>query len=176
MLATLLVTLGADSALAIFPEDCRQIQEGYCKNVMWPWPDFCPDRAHARAPFNVMVRNGWRRQNLLGPHHFSPETGELNTAGELKVHWVMTQAPQAYRQIFIERSLEQDVTDQRIVAARSYAEQVALNGEVPVVQDTHLISEGRPASMIDFINVAFQESMPPPVLPASSLGEGGAEQ
>jgi hypothetical protein len=118
-----------------------------------------------------MVQNGWRRQNLLGPHHFDAEKGGLTTAGELKVHWVMTQAPEQYRQVFIERSLDPTVTQQRIEAAQNYATQVALEGQTPLVRDTHLISEGRPAAMVDHINVAFRESMLPPALPAAKPGD-----
>jgi hypothetical protein len=161
-------------ANAAKPTCAAQIAAGYRKNVMWPWPDVCPDRASVRAPFDIMVQNGWRRQNLLGPHHFSAETGELNMAGELKVHWVMTQAPPAYRQIYVERSLEPNVTESRIAAARAYAMKVAVEGEVPYIQDTHLIAEGRPAAVVDFINVSAMENMPAPVLPAVQLGQGAS--
>jgi hypothetical protein len=115
-----------------------------------------------------MVDNGWRRQNLLGPHHFDATKNTLTTAGELKVHWIMTQAPPERRQIFVERSLDPTVTAQRVETARQYAAQVANDGRTPQVGDTHLVSEGRPAAAVDATYIRFNESLPPPMLPASS--------
>ena len=146
-------------------ETAHYIKRGYRQNVVWPWPYVCPDRIAVREPFAIMVHNGWRRQNLLGTHHFKPGTNELTTAGELRVHWIMTQAPPERRTIFVERALEPKVTEQRLAAAREYAAHVALNGELPQVAETHLVSEGRPASIVDATNVRYQESMRPPVLP-----------
>jgi hypothetical protein len=143
----------------------RYIKAGYHRNAVWPWPYFCPDRAAVREPFAIMVDNGWRRQNLLGPHHFDPEQNALTTAGELKVRWIMTQAPPDRRSIFVERSIDSAVTAERIAAAERYAAQVAIDGQTPQVGDTHLVSEGRPATTVDAIYVRWQESMQPPVLP-----------
>jgi hypothetical protein len=41
------------------------------------------------------------------------------------------------------------------------------------VAETYLVSEGRPASVVDATNVRFQESLPPPMLPTSTAGEVG---
>jgi hypothetical protein len=144
------------------------MRTGYRRNEAWPWPYICPDRASVREPFALMVENGWRRQNLLGPHHFDASTGKLTTAGELKVHWIMTQAPPERRMIFVERSLDSGVTASRIELARDYAARVAADGRTPQVGDTHLVSEGRPAGTVDAIYTRFNESMQPPVLPAPS--------
>jgi hypothetical protein len=148
------------------------IKQGYHRNAVWPWPNICPDRAAVREPFCMMVDNGWRRQNLLGPHHFQTETNKLTTAGELKVHWIMTQAPAHHRSIFVERSLIPEVTAERMATAREYASQVAADNQIPQVFETHLLSEGRPAAVVDATNVRFHESMPPPVLPAATVGLG----
>ena len=149
------------------------IREDYCRNVNWPWPYICPDRSYSRAPFNVMVQNGWRRQNLLGSHHFDETNGKLTTAGELKIQWVITQAPQQHRQIFVERSLDPTVTNRRINIARDYAVIVAQGKATPEIYETHLLAEGRPATTVDAVNVRFQESMPPPVLPAATATNTG---
>jgi hypothetical protein len=154
----------------------HHIKRGYHRNVDWPWPYICPDRAAVREPFCIMVDNGWRRQNLLGPHHFNSNTHQLTTAGELKIRWIMTQAPPNRRGIFVERSLAADVTAERIATARDFAAQVAVDGQVPEVMETHLLSEGRPASVVDQTNVRFYESLPPPVLPASTGSVTGAGQ
>ncbi len=151
------------------------VRSGYRVNSVWPWPYVCPDRVAVREPFALMVDNGWRRQNLLGPHHFDPAKNTLTTAGELKVHWIMTQEPPERRQIFVERSLEANVTAQRIEAARQYAAQIANDGRTPLVSDTFIVSEGRPAAAVDATYTRFNESLPTPVLPpvgaSSSTGQ-----
>jgi hypothetical protein len=123
-----------------------------------------------------MINNGWRRQNLLGPHHFSENSDKLTTAGELRIRWIMTQAPGERRTIFIERDVDPSVTAERLAIARNYASQVTTDGQLAQVVETHLISEGRPASVVDATNVRFQESLPPPALPAATVGLEGSGQ
>jgi hypothetical protein len=169
------VALGglATSAQAIWVDDgVHYVKRGYHQNKAWPWPYVCADRIAVREPFCVMVNNGWRRQNLLGPHHFTETSDRLTTAGELRIRWIMTQAPSERRTIFIERDVDPTVTAQRSATARSYVSQVAVDGQLAQVVETHLISEGRPASVVDATNVRFQESMPPPMLPAATVGLG----
>lgn len=162
------VVLGSSSiASAVWVDSAVDyIGCGRQRNADWPWPYMCPDRMAVRRPFEMMVCNGWRRQNLLGSYHFNHETNKLNTAGQLQVQWIMTQAPQQHRQIFVEDSLNPTVTAQRLASVQGYAQRVAINGESPQVYDTHMMSEGRPASVVDFTNVRFLENMPIPTLPA----------
>jgi hypothetical protein len=154
---------------APWDEAAHYMKRGYHRNVDWPWPYVCADRVAVREPFCVMVNNGWRRQNLLGAHHFNDKADQLTTAGELRVRWIMTQAPAERRGIFVERDAQSSITEQRLATAREYAAQVAIDGETPQVQESHLVSEGRPASVVDATNVRFQESMPPPTLPAATV-------
>jgi hypothetical protein len=171
-LAAIVLAGGARTASAVlFDSLAHNIKRGYHRNVDWPWPYICPDRLAAREPFEIMVQNGWRRQNLLGNHYFDPVTHQLTTAGELHVRWIMTQAPPARRQVFVEGSIDPAVTAERIAVTRQYASQVAIDGQTPQIFETHLMAEGRPAGMVDITNVRFMENMPAPVLPASTVGE-----
>jgi hypothetical protein len=158
-----------------FEHSYHNIKRGYHRNEAWPWPYVCPDRVAVREPFRMMVDNGWRRQNLLGPHHFNAETNRLTTAGELRVHWIMTQAPPERRNIFIERAAQPEVTADRLAVVREYAAQVAIDGQEPQAFESHLVSEGRPASIVDATNVRFYESMRPPVLPPPIGGYTGGQ-
>jgi hypothetical protein len=150
------------------------VKQGYHANAMWPWPYVCPDRIAVREPFCIMVNNGWRRQNMLGAHHFVPETNQLNAAGQLRVQWIMTQAPADRRNIFVERSLDPNTTNQRIAAVQEYSTLVSLDGHPAPISQTHLVSEGRPATIVDFTNTKFQQSMPLPVLPAAQPSGGSS--
>lgn len=161
----------APSIPAVFVDDAAHyVKSNYCANQQWPWPYQCPDRIAVREPFCLMVNNGWRRQNLIGHHYFKPETNELTTAGELRVQWIVSQAPPDRRSIFVERTLSPEVNSQRLAAVRDYAARVAVDGQVPQVDETYLISEGRPAAIVDATNMRFMESMPAPVLPAATSG------
>lgn len=154
------------------------VHTGYKVNRRWPSPYICPDRAAVRAPFDVMVRNGWRRQNLMGSHHFNSEATELTRSGQLKVRWIMTQAPPQYRQVFVERSLDRSITDQRMSTVRAFteqvAEQLALDQGPAPVSETQLVSEGRPAATVDYVNTQFRENMRVPELP--EVTTTGADQ
>ncbi|TWT76846.1 hypothetical protein Pla123a_22690 [Posidoniimonas polymericola] len=145
----------------------------YCHDIYninrpWPSPYVCPDRVTAHSPFNAMVSNGWRRQNLMAEHHFKTDSSELTQAGELKIQWIMTQAPPAYRRMFVERSIDPEVTKTRIDTITKYAELIAQDGEAPRVAETHIVSEGRPASTVDFVNTQFRQNMRVPTLPVST--------
>lgn len=143
--------VGFDSAV-------RYVKSGYHRNVEWPWPYVCDDRIAVRQPFAIMVNNGWRRQNLLGDHHFT-ETGELSRAGELRVQWISTQVPPDRREIYVERSITTpEITDQRMAATREYAARLVGDGNHPQVHGTYLTSEGRPAAAIDEVNIRMRKS------------------
>lgn len=148
-------------------DHCQQITGA---NRRWPSPYVCPDRVYAHAPFNAMISNGWRRQNLMGNHHFNPEATKLTQAGELKIRWIMTQAPVEYRRMFVERSVDPEVTRRRMQTVTEFAELIALNEPSPQVVETHILSEGRPAAAVDFVNTQFRDNQRPPVLPAVGLG------
>jgi hypothetical protein len=159
-----------ESACAVWVDSSVHcVRSGYRRNVLWPWPYVCPDRIAVREPFCIMINNGWRRQNLLGPHHFNADATKLTTAGELRLRWIMTQAPPERRGIFVERAVEPEITAQRLVTAREYAAQITSDAGGPQLYETHLLSEGRPASVVDATNVRFQESMPPPMLPSPTV-------
>ena len=169
ILAFLVVISGPASAWAVvFDSTSYYMKRGYRRNVCWPWPYVCPDRMAVREPFGIMIANGWRRQNLLGDYHFNAQGTGLTKAGELKVQWIMTQTPPDRREIFVERAFDPSTTASRLAAARDYASQISFDGQAPQVAETYIVSEGRPASVVDSINVRFQESAPPPVLPAQT--------
>jgi hypothetical protein len=172
IIATLTMAVWATSASAVFLDStAHYIKSGFRRNVAWPYPYICPDRVAVREPFEIMIRNGWRRQNLLGAHFFNPVTQQLTSAGELQVRWIMTQTPPTFRQVFVERAIDPAITAERIAATRQYASRVSLDGQTPEVFETNLIAEGRPAAIVDVTNVKFMENMRIPVLPVDDTVE-----
>jgi hypothetical protein len=123
-----------------------------------------------------MIQNGWRQQNLLGAHHFNAKDNSLTRAGELKVRWILTQAPEIRRQVFVERDIDPSITEQRLAAAQQFAQIAAIDGQTPTVVDTHIVSVGRAAEAVDRVNQSYRESMPPVVLPAATSTAGTSGQ
>ena len=146
--------------------DCyRNVEAGRRQNNLWPQQFVEADRVRAKEPFDLMVRNGWRRQNLVGSHHFNSNSDGLTESGKLRVQWILTQAPMQYRQVYIERSINNGVTEKRRAAVEQFAQQVV--GEGYAVQETTMLTDGRPATVVDYVNTAFRANMPVPQLPES---------
>src|SRR5437868_15141532 len=116
-----------------FDDTAMYVKQGYHVNKQWPWPYVCPDRVAVHEPFCIMINNGWRRENLLGAHHFNPDTNQLTSAGQLRVQWIMTQAPPNHRSIFVERALEANVNAERMAWGRSDARKVSSDGREPLI-------------------------------------------
>lgn len=157
-----------------FNQVSADIHTGFWRNMCWPKPFIYADRQATFAPMHVMAANGWRRNNLLGAHHFGPDGTQLNTAGQLRVRWILTQAPIHRRNVFVERSLDPEITGRRVEAVQTFAGTFAPESAANVY-DTHLISEGRPARDVDWTNTRFWENAPIPVLPQGSSGTSVTE-
>jgi len=167
----------APSAQADFLEDFfHSVVRDTKRNNCWPQPFVRPDRYAARAPFALMVHNGWRRQNMLGDHHFEESTGNLNEAGRLKTRWIVTEAPEQHRTIFVHRAESSEETAARVDAVQELA--VTLIGDtrqLPAVVESDIGDPGWPAERVDGIGRRFQASAPKPRLPALQTGAGGTD-
>lgn len=153
---------------------CGQMYvSGYCMNVNWPRYYVIPARNSVNSAYAVMINNGWRKQNLLGDYHFESGTNELTKAGKLKAKWVLTQAPQEQRTIYVQRGDNESATASRIAAVHSWAANQDSVSEPIMVNDTHLVSEGHPAGAVDSVFVGFQTNQPAPILPSAS-GSGSS--
>jgi len=138
----------------------------------WPAPFECPDRQMVRAPFVIMVNNGWRRQNMLGDFYFEPTTGQLTEAGKLKIRWIIYEAPEQHREIYVHIGKNPEETEARLAAVNAQAASLAPQGEIPPIMQTSISDAGTPADRVDMIDRKYQASMPAPRLPAET-GQGG---
>ena len=144
---------------------CANCKRDFHRNNCWPQAFVAPDRSHVQGPVSLMIVQGWQQQNLLGSHHFTPDSAQLTTAGQLKVREILTLSPPAYRMVLIERGPDGDVTVARINAVETWVSSHLPEGTVAYVRETHLVAEGRPADVVDAISVRFNESRPVPQLP-----------
>jgi len=143
----------------------HQVVTDWHRNNCWPVPFVQPDRAHVARTFDAMTSAGWRQQNLLGDHHFTPDSTALTTAGQLKVREILTQGPQQFRTVFVQRGADGDATAARLDAVEQWASSHLPEGVAVNVLESDKIVEGRPAPVVDAINVRFQETQPSPQLP-----------
>ncbi len=145
----------------------QQCGSAYCDNTVWPSYYIPAARNSVNSAYTAMISNGWRRQNLLGAYHFDSETSQLTAAGKLKAQWVLTQAPQDRRNIFVERGSNQAVTDSRIAAVNDWVASQS-SSDLLGVSETHIVAEGHQAGSVDSIFVGFQANQPAPVLKADT--------
>ena len=147
---------------------CDYFKAGYCANVAWPMHFIPPARRGVCDAFAVMANNGWRRQNLLGDYHFEPESNKLTRAGEMKVNWILTQAPVQRRTDYVQRGAVEEQTQARVASVENYGGTMSPAIAGIDVMDTHIVAEGHRASTVDNIFVGDQENRPPTVLPAAN--------
>jgi hypothetical protein len=146
-------------------------EEAYYQNSIWPRQYIVPSRRGICEAFDVMARNGWRRQNLLGPYHFEADGVQLNEAGRLKVEWILTQAPPQYRVLYVQRVVSQERTAGRIDAVQQYVAGLNGLGGPGDVQETLVRDDGYPAGMVDAVFTGFKANQPVPMLPPSGALE-----
>ena len=143
-------------------------KSSYCANVMWPRQFIPAARQGVCDTYAAMVNNGWRRQNLLGDYHFDPDSNQLTRAGEIKVHWILTQAPIHRRSVYVQRGANEAETASRIASVQDFSAKMSPVVASVEVNDTHIVAEGHRADAVDSIFVGFQANQLPPVLPADT--------
>jgi hypothetical protein len=144
------------------------------RNNAWPEPFATADRAAQREPFCLMVDNGWKMQNTIGTFLFDPTSQQLNTAGEHLVRWIVQQAPQHRRAVFVLKGDSPEATQARVDSVQVAVARFACAGESPPVILTTTEPAGWPASYVDTMTQQFQATIPSPRLPAGGA-EGGGE-
>lgn len=135
------------------------------RNNCWPKPFNYSDRDAVRVPFFTMVNNGWQRQTTLGDYHFDGGSQELNQAGRRQLRWILTQAPENRRIVFVQRSTFVDQTAARVDSVQRSAATIIPRGLLPEVVQTHSPPIGMPAELIDPVYRLHASTIPEPRLP-----------
>ncbi|WP_425614448.1 hypothetical protein NA78x_004316 [Anatilimnocola sp. NA78] len=159
------------------PTFWQRVKIDFHRNNAWPEPFQSADRAVTREPFCIQVNNGWKMQNTIGTYLFNAETQELNRAGELKVKWVVTQAPIHRRAVFVLVGETPEDTRARVESVQKYISRVMPDGNLPPVMLTNTEPEGGSGEYFDAVNRAMMQSIPSPRLPTDnsvSAGSGGS--
>ena len=113
----------------------------YARNVAWPQPFRGADANSVVAPFDVMKDNGWRENNTLGTTLFSTEN-TLSEAGAIKVQWIVTQAPQNQRIVYVKSGITEQATHARVESVQLAVSQLIPSGTLPQI----LVTDIEPAT------------------------------
>ena len=143
-------------------------------NQIWPRQYMAPARRGICQTFALMTSSGWQRNNLLGKYDFDPKGEGLSEAGRLHVEWILTQAPQQRRTIFVQRGADQQETAQRVEAVQTLASNMYPSTGPADVRETLMQEYTRPASSVDAVFTGFSANQPVPMLPQSSATGSGA--
>lgn len=173
--ATLVVAAFGRPATAGWHEFWDQFHLDYHRNVAWPDPFRHADQEVTRAPFCIMVNNGWRLNNTLGTDLFDVETHQLNHAGWRKVRWIATQAPVHRRSIFVLQAETPEATQVRLDSVRQAATSVVGPGPLPPITLTDREPTGVSGDYVDQVDRKVRMSIPIPALPdvGGEVGQGG---
>ena len=113
----------------------------FARNVAWPQPFRGADSISVIAPFEVMRDNGWRENNTLGTTLFSTENA-LSAAGAIKVQWIVTQAPQNQRIVYVKSGITEQETNARVESVQLAVSQIIPSGPLPQI----LVTDIEPAT------------------------------
>jgi len=152
---------------------CDSVCTDFKRNNCFPDPFLGPDRLAVRAPFNVMVQNGWQLQNTLTNYHFDEMSGELTEAARTKLRWILTQAPKQHRNIYLHRAEDPAIDAQRLRSIQAFAGDFVPAGTLAQVELTDRAPAGWPAERVNAVDRAFYSSAPEPRLPAATVSSGG---
>lgn len=176
-----LVLLGF-AALFLFPVSAkadwktfwREIHVGFHRNNDWPKPFQQADVHDVRKPFEIMKSNGWRLHNTIGNDLFRPGDGSLLSAGQKRLHWIATQAPESRRQVFIVKAATVAETQSRIKSVKEVIDSYGDDSRNPEIFITETSPPTVSGSWATKINREWMDNMAAPKLPdQSTTGQPG---
>jgi len=172
--ATLVWLVGTNVVRADWEQFWHRFHVDSMRMNCWPKPFVHADRETVRMPLIAMTAAGWRMQNTLSDHLFDSTTQSLTQAGKLKVHWIVSQAPEHRRTVFVLRGADERSTHERMDSVRQSMGRMASNERQPEVMLTNTIPAGGSGAYFDEVDRQLKASVPPPRLPArESTTDGG---
>jgi hypothetical protein len=164
MIVIVWVGLATVPAQAGWHEFWRKFKRDTARNSAYPEPFAFADREAQKSPFRVMVENGWRTEHTLTETLFTDEN-QLTSAGERRVHWIVTQSPPERRTVYVISSPRRHVTESRLDSVQQYVTQLIPAGPLPAVVVTDDIPRGGSGDYLNEMHRKYRDSLPAPQLP-----------
>jgi hypothetical protein len=137
----------------------------YARNVSWPQPFRGADSNSVIAPFDIMRDNGWRENNTLGTSLFSTKNA-LSEAGAIKVQWIVSQAPQNQRIVYVKSGNTEQDTNARVESVQLAVSQMIPSGPLPQILVTDIEPATSSGAYQTLVHRALIKTTPTPRLPA----------
>ena len=137
----------------------------YARNVSWPQPFRGADSNSVIAPFEIMRDNGWRENNTLGTSLFSAKNA-LSEAGAIKVQWIVSQAPQNQRIVYVKSGNTEQDTNTRVESVQLAVSQMIPSGPLPQILVTDIEPATSSGAYQTLVHRALIKTTPTPRLPA----------
>lgn len=137
----------------------------------WPAPFSVEERKLVRTPFQIMADNGWKLQNTLSDHLFTPEENKLTYAGQLKLRWILTEIPPHRRQVYVMEAHKREDTATRVASVYEHLAEIAPRTACAVFV-TQIAPRGGDGSYLNAMDQAYKAALPSPSLPGMSSGGG----
>ncbi len=165
-LAVWTICLSTSTADAGWHEFWRKFKRDTNRNNMYPEPFRYADREAQKAPFRVMIENGWRMEHTLSGNLFTTEN-ELTRAGEKRVHWIITESPENRRAVYIAPAHNRHATEARLDSVQRYVARAIPDGALPGVVITSRVPRGGSGDYLNEMHRKYRESLPAPQLPSA---------
>ncbi len=158
----------AHSAEKCPPSSDSSCTYDYYRNRMWPAPFTAADTNSVTAIFDQQRSNGWRLHNTLSSAMFDPRTNCLTDAGKAHVKWIVTNAPQSRRVVFVLQDADQQLTSARVESTQLAISEVVPVGPLPQIYLTDREPLGSSGVYQTAVHRAMANSVPAPRLAAAS--------
>ena len=139
---------------------------------LWPLPFRGQDSLAVTSFFDIQRNNGWRLVNTLGTPMFDPETNQITDAGKAHLRWIMTNAPQHRRVVFVLKGQDAAQTAYRVESTQLAISEIVPVGNLPPIYLTDVESVGSSGAYQTAVYRAMVSTVPSPRLTAPSGGAG----
>lgn len=135
------------------------------RSSAWPQPFSCWDREHYHAIFNQQFATGNQVAHTLTAEYFDPETNKLNRAGEMKVAWIMQNAPRNDKQIYVHQDGTAPTAERRMASIRAFTGRYYAHLGNATVATSQIRPNQIPAYFQREYLRAYTEEQPAPIIP-----------
>ncbi len=168
------LAMTATSAQAGWHEFWNRVHLDFHRNNCWPEPFESVDREAAKKPFEVMVRNGWRKETTLGDAFFHAESQKLTEGGVNRIHWILTQVPEGHRRVHVSIGRHHKDIEKRIDSVQSTIAELLPGRPMPEVIATNIRFRQASGVYVNEIDTKTVETIPEPRLkPFQAAGAAG---
>lgn len=146
----------------------QRFRRDYYRNKMWPNPFRAQDAQAVLSIFDAQRNKGWQLHNTIGAAMFEPTSGRLTETGVTHLRWIVAQAPQARRIVFILKANSQQETAARVEQTQLAISQLVPTGTLPQLYLTNQEAPGSSGIYQTSVQRAMTTSVPNPRLGAAN--------